>query len=107
MAIENLNPGEIRAAAESTLMRAFAPFGFTAVRSMPVVGNTWLGVWLQTTNDEERDRLASNPQTLPWIREVLVASGYPVIEASLTTVTIQSQETVDRSYDGSWFYAMR
>jgi hypothetical protein len=107
MAIEHFDREANRAAAESTLLRTFAPLGVTAVRSMPQVGNSWLGVWLQTTGDEERDRLLSNPRTVPWIRELLVASGYPVVEASITAVTIQSQETVDRSYDGSWFYAMR
>jgi hypothetical protein len=107
MVMERLDPEGIRSAAELTLMQAFAPLGVTTLRSMPDVGSTWLGVWMQTTSDEERDRLMSNPRTVPWIRELLVASGYPVVEASVTTITIQSQETVDRNYEGSWFYAMR
>ncbi len=49
MVIERLDPDGIRSAAEFTLMQAFAPLGVTALRSMPDVGNSWLGVWMQTT----------------------------------------------------------
>ena len=34
-----------------------------------------------------------------------IDSGSPAID--ITGVTVQSEETVNRDFEGSWFYAMR
>lgn len=64
-------------------------------------------VWLVTSTDTERDSL---PATNPFVDEVRSAigeSGFPDEHASLDGTVAQSQETVDREYEGSWFYALR
>lgn len=62
---------------------------------------------MQVATDRDRDLLHSNARTVPWVRKILAAKGYPADEVQEMPVTIQSQETVDRIYAGSWFYAMR
>lgn len=64
-------------------------------------------VWLVTRTDTERDSL---PRTNPFVGEVRAAireSNFPDEHASLDGTVAQSQETVDRDYEGSWFYALR
>jgi hypothetical protein len=64
-------------------------------------------VWLVTVSDAERDLLGEELPFLEEIREVLTAAGLPPGDAVLEGTTAQSQETVDRDYGGSWFYALR
>jgi hypothetical protein len=101
------NPVDVRSRAETALLDAFAPLGVSALRAMPSPGEPWIGVWMQTSTDRERELLRTNARTVPWVREILAAAGFPVDEARDANVTIQSQETVDRDYRGSWFFAMR
>lgn len=64
-------------------------------------------VWLGTDTDAERDALPRDDPFLDEVREVLDAVGLPHDEAHLDGTTAQSQETVDRDYEGNWFYALR
>jgi len=41
------------------------------------------------------------------VRTILLACGLRDRDLDRLTTTAQSQETVDRDYEGSWFYAMR
>lgn len=41
------------------------------------------------------------------MRAVLADTGFPADMLDGLRTTAQSQETVDREYDGSWFYALR
>ena len=62
-------------------------------------------VWLGTSTDSERDELLDVPDLLGLIHDAIQLSG---LDGSLVTgATAQSQETVDRDYAGSWFYALR
>jgi len=57
--------------------------------------------WVVTATDDERDRLAAAVGLKE--RLALVAkAGFPP-----DSFTFQSEETVARDYEGSWFYAMR
>lgn len=62
-------------------------------------------VWLGTNSDDQRDELLASPNLLADVQSLIARSGLDV--SLVTRATAQSQETVDREYDGSWFYALR
>jgi hypothetical protein len=64
-------------------------------------------VWLITRTDEQRDALGALDPEREVVREVLEQVGIPPEQLEALTVTSQSQETVGRDYNGSWFYALR
>lgn len=64
-------------------------------------------VWPVTRTDAERDSLPAANPFVDEVRSAIRASGFPDEHASLDGTVAQSQETVDRDYDGSWFYALR
>lgn len=65
-----------------------------------------VSAWLGTRTDAERDALPEAP-FLAEVREILVAAGLPGDTARFECTVVQSQETVDRDHQGSWFYALR
>jgi hypothetical protein len=74
------------------------------VSAFPLHDDAW--VWLGTTTDAERDALAvSEPRLLADVR--LIAEGHGFTAKNLSGVTVQSEETVTRDYEGSWFHALR
>ncbi len=64
-------------------------------------------VWLVTTTDAERDQLPGENPFVEEVRSAISESGFPDDDASVEGTVAQSQETVDRDYEGSWFYALR
>ena len=64
-------------------------------------------VWLGTARDSEAARLRTSPTIRARVHDLLVAHGFKVRDLVELVVVVQSQETVDREYDGSWFYALR
>jgi hypothetical protein len=64
-------------------------------------GPSW-SCWVVTDRDSERAVLAGDSALRATLNEVAVKAGF-----APDSFTFQSQETVDRDYDGSWFYAMR
>lgn len=61
-------------------------------------------VWLGTQTDAQRDALVTADDLLVQVRRVLAQE---VVGIDITGVTVQSDETASRDYEGSWFYAMR
>lgn len=79
------------------------------VRVEWTIGFVWpydVSAWLCTTTDAERDELRDQPFHEA-VFEILVGAGLPVRDLGQLRLTKQSQETVDREYQGSWFYALR
>lgn len=64
-------------------------------------------VWLVTRTDAERDALGSRDPCLEEVTAAILSSGFPVEHGTVQGTVAQSQETVDRDYEGSWFYALR
>jgi hypothetical protein len=64
-------------------------------------------VWLCTRTDAQRDALRTEGSALGAVRRLLREAGFTEREVSRVGTTSQSQETVDRDYAGSWFYALR
>lgn len=94
--------------ARPVLLERLEPYGVVGVQY--VVGfvhpfEVW--VWLVTSSDAERDGLGDERPFLNEVGEVLNEVELPVEDANLEGTTVQSQETVDRDYEGSWFYALR
>ena len=67
--------------------------------------NVW--VWLGTRTDAEREALGTDNPLIGPVRQVLLESGLPLGRVGVIGTSAQSQETVDRDYEGSWFYALR
>ena len=62
--------------------------------------------WLGTATDAERDALPELPFR-DEVLEILRSAGLSEGDVGEFGTTKQSQETVDRDYEGSWFYALR
>jgi hypothetical protein len=92
---------------EPELLQSFRDAGVTRVEyvsAFPAQDDAW--DWLGTGTDAHRDALASSgPRVLAEVR--LIAERHGFIAAKVRGVTVQSEETVDRDFEGSWFYALR
>jgi hypothetical protein len=55
-----------------------------------------------TTTDKERDRMRAEPNLHQQFCNALVHAGYPSDAVPSVHFRIESQETVDRDYGGSW-----
>lgn len=64
-------------------------------------------IWLCTATDQERDRLGLDQPRIDQVRTILLEAGFSPNQLHGLVTTVQSQETVDRDYEGSWFYALR
>ena len=61
-----------------------------------------LGFCIRTGTDKDRDLLRRDPQIDQQFRNALVRAGYPMNAVLVVPFGIESQETVDRDYGGSW-----
>jgi hypothetical protein len=90
--------------------RLVAAFSDRGVAKVDFIANFdhWdrFSVWLCTVTDDERDALG-NSAAIDLVRSILVGSGFQPGEVADVVTVAQSQETVDRDYESSWFYAMR
>lgn len=89
------------------LLRAFGDLGVIRIEyvsAFPFPDDAW--VWLGTSTDAERDALVrSEPEVLVEVR--LIAERHGFLAERVSGVTVQSEETVARDFQGSWFYALR
>jgi len=93
--------------AEPLLMAALGPRG--VVRVEWVVGFVEpyrISVWLGTKTDQERDALGPEP-FLDEVKRLVASAGLPQERAWVSVTVAQSEETVGRDHQGSWFYALR
>jgi hypothetical protein len=97
----DLEPSVVRSEVEIlTIVRSVVPTAELR-RTGPTGHDTpsW-SCWITTVTDEERDRVRNNDALMA--RLALATTEFPP-----DSFTVQSRETVDRDYKGSWFYAMR
>ena len=64
-------------------------------------------IWLCTATDKQRDGLSRVNPHLEEVRSILLSAGFTPKQLTGLSTTAQSQETVERDYEGSWFYAVR
>lgn len=94
--------------ARRAIIEALGCAGVTRVETVAAFpGQTGVAVWLGTTTDVEAGRVRDSGTAPESVREVLAAAGLGVQELDGLSVVVQSQETVDREYGGSWFNAVR
>src|SRR5437868_1234227 len=91
---------------EREIVRAFTEQG--VVRVEPVIAfsppfDYWL--WLGTTTDGERDRLLADASVDARPAELTREHGPD--DGAFEGYNVESQETVDREFEGSWFYRLR
>jgi hypothetical protein len=58
--------------------------------------------WIVTPTDWEREGVTKDATLMNNLYATATGAGF-----APDSITVQSQETVDRDYEGSWFYAMR
>ena len=91
---------------EEILLIALSDWGVRRVEFVTAFGEPYVSsVWLGTSTDSERDELLDVPDLLGLVHDVLQPSGFEL--SLITEATAQSQETVDRDFEGKWFYALR
>jgi hypothetical protein len=96
--LQNMKPALLRRFKDSGVVRV------EYVSAFPSQDDAW--VWLGTATDAERDALTgSGPRLLCEARLIAERHGFPGHVVS--GVSVQSEETVARDYEGSWFYALR
>jgi hypothetical protein len=66
-----------------------------------------IAIWIATQTDEERDLMRASHELLPEFRRILLAAGYPPVAVPDVGFEFESQQTVDRDYGGSWWYAVK
>jgi hypothetical protein len=93
---------EIRRIAGQYCRRAKV-FSFGAIRVNP----RHLAIWITTQTDEERDSMRASHDLVPQFRRVLLAVGYPPSAVAEVGFEFESQQTVDRDYDGNWWYRVK
>ena len=91
-------------AARRSLTAIFVEEGVERVEYVAALPDPKVWVWLGTDTDAQRDALATAPRLLERVRQVLANE---VVDIEVAGVTVQSVETVQRDYEGSWFYALR
>ena len=90
----------------SIVVRELVPRG--VVRAIPFLGyHIDPVVWLVTRFDSERDALIQGGIPRDLVIERLREAGVPVDLALQASVTVESEETVDREHGGDWRVAMQ
>jgi hypothetical protein len=59
------------------------------------------GCWIKVDTDDRRNTFLADEDLIGRLGDAAEAGGWPAI------ITVESQETVDRDYEGSWFYRLR
>lgn len=75
-------------------------FWFLALHGYPVI-------WLVTATDAEKAEVAKRGLLRAEVLAALREAGVQSDLVEQTHITVESQETVDRDYEGSWYYAMK
>ena len=94
------------AAAVQQLVRELAPGGVTKAHGARLEGGVPT-MWLVTTTDAEKRRVLEEGRFAVLTRAALCAGGVPLAVANRVQVSVESLETLDRDFDGSWARRLR
>lgn len=95
-------------AAEPLLLSEFAAERVAAIRFVASFPHSdSVGVWLCTSTDADKALLIELSGLAPRAAECLRSAGFETLEERDVIVVVESDETVEREFQGSWFYAMR
>jgi hypothetical protein len=96
--------------ARPSLLAAFAGEGVLRIEYIAAWPDLdGLGVWLCTASNAARDALGPENPRKAEVETILREYGLDDrdLRTGLLATRAQSQQTVDRDYEGSWFYALR
>lgn len=78
---------------------------------------SWLGAYyihpknlaliIKVERDEDKRRLLDDPSLQLRLKSQLAAVNYPSSGRAGVSFDIESQETVDRDFDGNWYYRFK
>jgi hypothetical protein len=94
-------------AAKALLSNRLSAQGVERIEFVAAFPRHEFAVWLCTQCDRERDALGPPDPLLDAVRAIVVEAGFTPDQVTDLRMVAQSQETVDRDYEGSWFYALR
>ena len=94
---------DFKALAEKRGHRATGIFSFGATDIHP----RHLAFWLTFADDAGRDRFFEDGAAHAAMRARLVTLGYPEHAVPNVGITAESQETVDRDFQGNWWHAVK
>jgi hypothetical protein len=66
-----------------------------------------LAILICVATDAQRDSLLKDPDFLGRIRRIVADCGYPEDSVGQIGFTAESDETVDRDWNGSWYHALK
>jgi hypothetical protein len=76
------------------------------------LGAVWLSprnlaFWITTKTDAERDSMRTAPNLISGFRQALLDAGYPTTAVADVGFEFEAQQTVDREYNGNWWYRVK
>lgn len=92
-------------AARANLIAAFAADGVDRVEYVASPPDAWVWAWRGTGTDLQRDALSVVVDLRAQVGRLLADASVEGIEVA--GVRVQSAETMNRDYGGSWFNAVR
>lgn len=81
-------------------------FSITVLDSVDI-DPSYLSFWVRVQTDDEKFRLKNLPDLEKNLRSILETCNYPMEAIDRITISFESQETVDRESNGSWFNHLR
>ena len=66
-----------------------------------------LAFWICVPTDAQRDALLGDPAFATRLRRIVADSGYPEDSVDRVGFASESDETVDRDWNGNWYHAMK
>lgn len=67
----------------------------------------YLSFWVQVGSDMIKEKVSSDHQLMNELRNLLTKHEYPAKSVNEVFIGVESQETVDRVSNGSWFIHLR
>ena len=81
------------------------------------VSVTWFGVYyihpkhlaviIRVSTDQDKAKLSNDSTFLADIKNELVSVNYPIEGRDGVAFEVESQETVDREFNGNWYYRFK
>jgi hypothetical protein len=74
---------------------------------MSSIDPQYLCILINVDTDSEKTQLLEDKELEKNVRQVALDAGYPAQSVPLIGISIESQQTVDRDWQGNWFYARK
>jgi hypothetical protein len=89
------------------LIRRDFPDADVSSMGMSSIDPKYFCILINVKTDREKHRLLEDGELDNKIRQIALSAGYPEESVPLISFSIESQQTVDRDFNGSWFYARK